>query len=225
MRLMPNMLAFIAAVLLAAPPALAQQEPPAPDPQPGPSGGESGKEKRPAPPRQAHRISGAANFAADDESLPPGFGTGRVEQPVNTTDLISRFHPLVVHFTIGWLFLLFFVDLATFLGKITEWRRAGPLLLLATIVSAIPSLVTGLMREGFVGGFFKQQLVGLHENVMFAMIAACVLAFAVRVRARNRLGGGAAALYMLLIATAVFLVAVGGHLGAKMVYGPNYLPF
>ena len=222
---MRNVIPFIAAMLLAAPSAFAQQDPSPPAPAPAPSGEETGNKERPAPSKVAHQLTDGANLSADDESLSSGFGAGRIELPVDSSDLISRFHPVVVHLTIGWLFLLLIVDLMTFLGRMTELRRAGPLLLLATILSAIPSLLTGLMREDYVSGFFKQQLVGLHENVMFAMIAACVLALIVRVRARNRLKGGPAALYLLLIVTAVFLVAIGGHLGAKMVYGPNYLPF
>lgn len=222
---MRNLIPIIAALMLAAPAALAQQETPPPKPQPGPSAGETGQDERPAPPKEARHISGGADLASDEESLPPGFGTGKVNLPNGTTDLISRFHPVVVHLTIGWLFLLLIVDLMTFLGRVTEWRRAGPLLLFATILSGIPSLITGLMREDYVSGFFKQQLVGLHENVMLAMLAACVVAFIVRIRARNRLAGGPAVLYVLLITTAVFLCMVGGHLGAKMVYGPNYFPF
>lgn len=218
---------IIAALLLAAPPAFAQPAPPpAPaDPKPAPAKVEPGKNDNPRPPSQARQLPGGANLDADEEGLPPGFGSGKVAPPRDSTDLISRFHPVIVHLTIGWLFLLMLVDLGTFLGKIQEWRRAGPLLLLATILSAIPSVITGFLREDFVRGFFKQQLVGLHQNVMLAMVGACVVAFVLRVRYRNRLVAGPAVLYLLLIATAAFLCMVGGHLGAKMVYGPNYFPF
>ena len=214
-----------AALLLATPSAFAQQEPPPAAPKPAPVGGEPAKDDNPRPPSQARQLPGGADLDADEESLPPGFSGGKVSRPKNNIDLISRFHPVLVHLTIGWLFLLLLVDLGTFLGKVQEWRRAGPLLLLATIVSAIPSVITGFLRDDYVTGFFKQQLVGLHQNVMLAMVGACVLAFIVRIRSRNNLVGGVAAVYLLLVVTAVFLCMVGGHLGAKMVFGPNYLPF
>jgi len=216
---------IIAALLLAAPAAFAQQEPPPADPKPAPADKEPAGDDNLRPPAQARHIPGAADLDSDDEGLPPGFSGGKVAQPKDTADLIGRFHPVMIHLTIGWLFLLLLVDLGTFLGKIQEWRRAGPFILLATILSAIPSIVTGFIRHDYVTGFFKQQLVGLHQNVMLAMVGACVLAFIVRVRSRNQPTGGITAVYLLLIVTAAFLCMVGGHLGAKMVFGPNYFPF
>jgi len=217
-----------AAILLASPAVMADPDTPPPKPpaepagEKGATGGGGAPASEGATPAQRER---ARQIARAQDDLDPMGGPPTVKKPADGKDLISRFHPVLVHLPLAWLVLLLIVDLGTFLLRITDWRRAGPLILFATILSAIPAAITGFLRADYVSGFFKQQLVGLHQNLMLSVVGICVLALLLRVRVRNNLEGGVRTIYLVMVAAAVVLAFIGGHLGAKMVFGPNYLPF
>ena len=141
--------------------------------------------------------------------------------------LIGRLHPSLVHFPIAWLLLVLLVDAGTFFFSRRTWEKAGLLLLSAAAVSFVPAIATGLIRHSTHGETDQESLalILLDRNLMLAAAAACVLAFGIRIWRRKQLAGGIKALYLALIVTACALIALGGHLGGKVVFGPDYLPF
>ena len=229
LRAMRDAIIVGAMIFLVSPAARADPDPPPPAPDPAeekadkekapePSHEEAG-EKRAIPRERARALARKIADEADPMAMTTsGPSTG-------AADLIGRLHPITVHMPLAWLLLLVLVDLGTFFLGMGYWRRAGPLLLFATVLSSIPAVITGMMREDHVSGFFKLQILTLHQNVMLAMFGACVLALIIRVKSKNRLAGGATTIYLALIGVAMFLAIIGGHLGAKMVFGPKYLPF
>lgn len=154
----------------------------------------------------------------------PTSGGAATARP-GAADLAGRLHPLLVHFPIAWLLLLLLLDLVTFgLGRRT-WERAGQWLLLLTALSFAAAVVTGLLRasgmqvEGSVAERLSQ-----HRAAALVAGGACLVAAALRRLAPIR-GRARAAVYLLLVGLAVLAVLVAGHLGGKMVYGEDYLPF
>ena len=134
---------------------------------------------------------------------------------------LGRFHPLVVHFPIAWLVLLLLVDGATFLlGR--PWHRAGRLLLLGATLSTLPAVVSGLLLADGGAPLAGEELARLllHRNLAFAVAGVCLVATAVRLVRPEPLGGPRKLAYGLLLLGAVALVAVVGHLGGEMVFGP-----
>ncbi|MCA9667058.1 MAG: hypothetical protein KC503_15780 [Myxococcales bacterium] len=140
-------------------------------------------------------------------------------------DLIGKLHPMAVHVPIGWLLLLLLVDAATFLLKKHSWEPAGRLLLLAATLSMLPAVATGLLRHATHGPSDAEAMIVLHRNVMLAMAAASAAALGLRLSRREGLRGAYRAGYLLLIAASAALLLVGGHLGGKIVFGADYLPF
>jgi uncharacterized membrane protein len=69
------------------------------------------------------------------------------------------------------------------------------------------------------------RLVEIHETVVFVMAGLATTALLLRLWRRNRLAGAWRASYLGLVSAATVLVLVAGHFGAKMVFGPDYLPF
>jgi len=150
---------------------------------------------------------------------------------VNTEDgvpgalrLVGRIHPLLVHFPIAWMLLLLLVDALAFGFNREALRTVGLPLLGITLVSFLPALATGLLNAGHKDPATTHML--LHRNAAFAATGLAALAFGVRWSRRSTgLRGKALAAYFALVALSVAVLSFAGHLGGKMVFGEEYLPF
>ena len=140
--------------------------------------------------------------------------------------IVGRMHPAVIHFPIAWLTLLLLIETAAlFTGK-PEWSRFGLYVLILTLLSFIPAVTSGLIlskSQGSDPDFIK--LMTLHRNINLSVVLICVIAFILRIARSEKLQGRARLPYFLLILVSTALIAFSGHLGGKMVFGENYLPF
>jgi len=141
-------------------------------------------------------------------------------------DLVGRFHVAVVHFPIAWLAITLLLDLLAFgLGR-RELQTAGLWTLGAAVLSYAPGVFTGLLRQGFVSQApTVRELVESHERLILASLAVAAAAFAWRWWHRRSLEGGRRGIYLALLAAACALVFAGAHLGGKVAWGPDHLPF
>ena len=147
--------------------------------------------------------------------------------PSGVVAVVSKLHPAFVHIPIGWLLMVLLLDLAAFaLGRV-EFGRWGLFALIGTALSLIPAGVSGMLREdGFAGApASTMSLIGTHKSLMMSMAAAVLVALVLRVSRRNRLDGFWKGAYLALVVAAFGLIVVGGHLGGKIVFGSDHLPF
>jgi len=146
-----------------------------------------------------------------------------VEDQLGLIAIVGRMHPAVVHFPIAWLLLLSLVDfLALGLG-LEELRKYGPYLLGLTILSFCPAATSGFLNYAEYGE--PNTLAGLHRNLMLTAVGLCAVGLVLRLLGRNRLDGALKWVYLGLLGAAALTVSVGGHLGGKLVFGEDYLPF
>jgi uncharacterized membrane protein len=145
---------------------------------------------------------------------------------LSATQLVGRLHPALVHLPIAWLVLLVLVELGSLIRRRQEWERTGLWLLLLAVASAIPAIATGLLRaeEMLAEAPEAAGLALRHRNLMFGAAGAAAVALALRL-ARRPPRGAWRALYLAIVLAAAGLVGYGAHLGAKMVFGVDYLPF
>lgn len=139
--------------------------------------------------------------------------------------IIGRFHPMLVHFPIAWLFLLVIVDCVTHLLGRAAWKRAGMLLLIGTLVSCLPAVVTGLIRATELSGSPSADMVVQHRNLAIGAACACLAALAVRFIRHNKLAGPFKVTYLSLLLAALVTIGLAGHVGGKLAFGEGYLPF
>ncbi len=138
----------------------------------------------------------------------------------------GRMHPAVVHFPIGWLVLLLLVDLGAFVLRRSGWEKWGLYVLIGTVASFVPAIVTGFIRGNHLpndAGVLAE--MADHRNLALVMAGLTTLALGIRLWRRNDLQRAYRYVYLLLIVASSALVLLTGHEGAKMVYGENYLPF
>lgn len=139
--------------------------------------------------------------------------------------IIGRFHPMLVHFPIAWLFLLVIVDCVTHLLGRAAWKQAGTLLLIGTLIACIPAIVTGLIRATELSASPSAAMVVQHRNLALGAAGVCLAALVVRFIRRNDLGGLFRVAYLSLLFAALITIGLAGHLGGKLAFGEGYLPF
>lgn len=177
--------------------------------------------------------------ASDSTAAKAAPDTGKIEEIQDVTpvevppaaqpglmELVGRIHPAVIHFPIAWLTLLLLIEtVALFTGK-AEWSRFGLYVLILTLLSFIPAVTTGLiLAKSQESDPDIIKLVTLHRNINLSVVLICVIAFILRLARAEKLQGRARLPYYLLILVSTALIMFSGHLGGKMVFGENYLPF
>jgi uncharacterized membrane protein len=151
-------------------------------------------------------------------------------QPAHATwgglQIAGRMHPALVHLPIGWLTLTFLLDLLLFAFQ-REFLRKGTLLALgASALSFVPAGVSGMLRANeLTAGKALPLLMAWHRNLTLLAAALCWAAFALRLGKKNEPTRWARWTYLALEAASVLGLAFAGHLGGRMVFGPDYLPF
>ncbi|GAB4297912.1 MAG: hypothetical protein Kow0090_13240 [Myxococcota bacterium] len=148
-------------------------------------------------------------------------------KPEGALDLIGKFHPMVAHFPIAWLFLLIMLDIIAFGFSRREWGRAGLYIHLLTIASYLPAAVTGFLRYAHVeaeGGRIHE-LAEAHRNFMIFSLILCLAALGIKLWQKNQPVGFLRWIYLAILFSSGLIIVFGAHLGGKLVFGESYLPF
>jgi uncharacterized membrane protein len=156
----------------------------------------------------------------------PAVAEGR---PSGAADLIGRLHPALVHFPIAGLVALAVTDFVGLVLRREAWRRAGMVVLIATAVSLVPTVATGLLRASHIEFHAAEHsLLATHRTLNLIVTGLVAVALVLRAARRRHLQGLQRAhriVYLASVFAATSLVLVAADFGGRMVYGPNCLPF
>jgi uncharacterized membrane protein len=138
--------------------------------------------------------------------------------------LIGHLHPLFVHFPIALVLIAAVSEVLAALQGGRHWRVAAVVNVRVGAIFAIVTAIVGwqLAQSMGIEGIDETRLLEWHRWLGTA--AACATVFAAlttigeRTRARGRLWSFRVALF-----SAALLVALGGHVGALLVWGENFL--
>ena len=131
------------------------------------------------------------------------------------SEIIGRFHPLVVHFPIAVLLVacLFF-----WLSKEEKFKSLNPavsITLLIGAISAIASCITGYALS--LSGDYDEELAGRHQ--WFGISVAVIAVIIYLLYYRKQFSRLVSAFTLLLCA----LIFITGHLGGILTHGEDYL--
>lgn len=132
---------------------------------------------------------------------------------MNISELIGRFHPLLVHLPIGILLLAALFQLLVLKPKYASMHAALSIVLFWGMISAIVSCISGYLLSQ--SGDYEEELVDTHQ--WFAIATACISVIAYLF---NRRGNEFVKWIILLM---VPLIIVTGHLGGSLTHGSDYL--
>ena len=150
---------------------------------------------------------------------------GAVEQG-GLFQMIGRFHPVVLHFPIAWMILLVLLELAVMTGIAVDLNRWSLALLLLTLVSFVPAVVSGLGLAS-VNASSNEEFIHtmiLHRNFNLASALVLLVAGIVRMAVGQAAGNRAKTGYYILLFAAAGLLVYGSHLGGELVWGEGFLP-
>jgi uncharacterized membrane protein len=141
-------------------------------------------------------------------------------------EIFGHLHPAMVHFPLAWMVLLFLVELIAFIENKASWHKAGFYILVITVISFIPAIISGLINaSNHPPDTDKLNILLLHRNLNFIVVSLTLIALTLRFLRRKTSLGKLRVVYLALISIATILLLLSGHLGGKMVFGENYLPF
>lgn len=138
---------------------------------------------------------------------------------------VGKFHPVIVHFPIALLILAFFSSLLNTVWPANLFRYGSRLCLWAGTLGAAAAAVLGWMNASAFYSTVASDALALHRwlgisTAILSLIALCVAEMAWK---KSSPGWKRAAIIILLIVAVI--VGATGHLGATLVYGPNYFTF
>lgn len=144
--------------------------------------------------------------------------------PAARPGLLARLHPLVVHFPIAWVFLLVLVEgIALVWGRPGWWGSAGLPLLLLTVISAIPTVITGFARAAASSDPADLGLIAQHRNAALGATLLLAGALILRFKAHRPLSRPLRLIYLLLLGGIALLISVVGYLGGELMFGVGHL--
>lgn len=142
------------------------------------------------------------------------------QQPATLADYLGSLHPAVIHFPIAWMVLFLLVELINIFRREWHWHRLGGYLLILTVVSFVPAVLTGWVQGAQVS--FNEpyaSIFELHRNLNFLTAALSLGALMLRRKQPSGKFTMKQIIYWMLILGAGTLVLYSGHLGGRLVHG------
>ena len=138
--------------------------------------------------------------------------------------LIGHLHPLFVHFPIALVLIAAVSEVLAAVQGGRHWRVAAVFNLRIGAIFAIITAIVGWQLAASMGieGLDETRLLELHRWLGIA--AACATAFAAMTTIGARLQTPARLWsFRVALFSAALLIAAGGHVGALLVWGQNFL--
>ncbi|MGH9162110.1 MAG: DUF1549 domain-containing protein, partial [Vicinamibacteraceae bacterium] len=135
--------------------------------------------------------------------------------------LIGKLHPLAVHFPIGLLVTVLFLETLTLRGKRTELRSGIRWLVYIGAGSALMAAAQGWLLAA--GGDYSSQIVEYHRWIGTSTAALAVATAFLLTRAHRTGSTGALNAYRGVLTLSVLCLTVAGHFGAMLTHGREYL--
>jgi len=132
---------------------------------------------------------------------------------MNFSELIGRFHPLLVHLPIGILLIAALFQLLALKPKYASMQAATSIALFWGMLSAIVSCISGYLLS--LSGDYDEELVDTHKWFAISTASVSLIAYLFK-RWENEF-----AKWVILLM--VPLIIITGHLGGSLTHGSDYL--
>jgi uncharacterized membrane protein len=136
------------------------------------------------------------------------------------TDLVGRFHPLVVHLPIGFLLIGVLFLLLSSNKRFAAIRPAVSLSFAAGAIASVFAVFTGYILSGL--GDYDEDILSSHQLMGYTTAAISIIVWAIY--SSSRFSFATTKIYPWLIGGIVVLtVSYTGHLGGELTHGEGYL--
>ncbi len=133
----------------------------------------------------------------------------------------GRFHPILVHLPIGFLFLAALLVIGKRLGKLTIADDTVTLIMLVSAISATFACGAGYLLS--LGGGYDEDILDEHMWQGIGVAAFAWVAWAVKSDFINKKLPVSRLVYLPALGVATVLTMVAGHHGGSLTHGEGYL--
>lgn len=133
---------------------------------------------------------------------------------------MPNIHPLIVHFPIALIMVIFILDFLGVLFKRKSFLSTANILTIFAAAGAVMAVVSGLIAEDSIWHTdAAHELLELHETIGFTVLGLTLILLVLRPAVKKKkLFGSLGWLAVLLSFVASVLVGYTGYLGGEMVY-------
>jgi uncharacterized membrane protein len=133
---------------------------------------------------------------------------------------MSNFHPLIVHFPIALIIVVFILDLLGAVSRRKSLVSAANVLSIFAALAAVAAVVSGLIAAKSVWHTdAAHELIELHETIGFAVLGAALISLIFRPAIKKKKSKGSLLWIAVIISlAAAALVGYEGYLGGEIVY-------
>jgi uncharacterized membrane protein len=154
--------------------------------------------------------------------------TASLLTPAGFSALMGHLHAALVHLPIAWVMLWAGLEVASMAFAGAFWGHGALVLGVITLASYGPAVLTGLCRFDELASASKGYEVGeamLHRNLIFVGAGLCAVSLFIRLLNARWPNAFFKTLSLLGAVSALIVTGFSAHLGGRMVYGADFLPF
>lgn len=134
---------------------------------------------------------------------------------------LGRFHPLVVHLPIGFLFFAFLLEVYSKWKKTPMLLSAIPLALLSGAITAAIACILGYMLS--MSGDYDEDALDIHFWFGIATTVVALLAWLIRIGKIKLQSLKSVKANISTLTLIVILLSITGHYGGNLTHGSDYL--
>jgi len=134
---------------------------------------------------------------------------------------VGRFHPLLVHLPIGFLFFAFILKVFALWKGNKTLSAAIPLALFMGTISAFTACVLGYMLS--LSGDYQEEALDIHFWFGVATTTIAFLAWLISIGKIKTIVLQQSKSYIAILSLIVILLSITGHFGGNLTHGSDYL--
>jgi uncharacterized membrane protein len=141
------------------------------------------------------------------------------------SQVLGRFHPLIVHLPIGFLLLAFIFECASLVPRFKKLKQAVSATVMLGALAATIACITGYLLKQ--EGGYDDGIADLHEVLGIATAAFSFFLFFLRKEVKKRVAGSQKRkqFRVALFVPLILLLSLTGHFGGSLTHGEDYLSF
>ncbi len=143
------------------------------------------------------------------------------DTPPDYVLFLGRFHPSLVHFPIGVLFLAVLLEGSAYFYTLKTLRLATSFVLTVGASSAVMAMGAGYVLS--LSGGYESELVGWHKWAGILATGGAILASVLNLLYLSRRSKRIQIMYRLVLFVTVGVLLYAGHLGGTLTHGSGYL--
>jgi uncharacterized membrane protein/mono/diheme cytochrome c family protein len=141
-----------------------------------------------------------------------------------TSDIViflGRFHPIILHLPIGFLFITFVLEILSRFKKYRQYKPAVGFTLLLGAASAVVAAILGYMLAQ--AGGYNEELLSVHQWSGITVAAFSVVAYLLYHLSQYKASVALDRAYMGTLSVMAIALIVAGHYGGSLTHGSEYL--